>query len=148
MVFDMSNGESFGCDLSILDERAISPELQTIDIVCQPLHTKNMGERIIRIKNGDNITIGDVLKSIHDFLYEQVPLHEWNKLEDDERREIEVAYRRRAESGLMSGRTTPVDDDGAMPTCLRKIDWLVGKTNFLGLTPSENSDTRWLMNMA
>jgi hypothetical protein len=123
-----------------LSEAAVKPELNSMIIVC----THFRWQLAIRAaSNGFYVTVFDVLDGLHHFLYTNVARGEYEALRPDIQRRVSLAFQSRC-SRLPSHRERQEERMKG----LKRIDFLMGSTQFQGLAPTAAATNVWQLNVA
>lgn len=116
----------------ILTAAATSPPLRVFKITSGLFHSKNWD---IEVHNQYGVTISDILNGMYHSLRHRITKKEWAGLSHQQQAFTADAFYLRARS-----HPYPQHEHAQG---VRRIDWLLGNTTFVGLTPIDEAPYNW-----
>lgn len=113
---------------------ATRPALPAIRITCGLFPSS---EWAIVVQNPSGVTVDDVLTTLFQTMRKRISSKEWARLGERQRAMVADAFHRRTRAS-----SDPNYEHGQG---VRRIDWLLSSTQFVGLTPSPEAPLTWTL---
>ena len=129
---DMATLSHCAIPAAILDSPATQPPVSKFYITCALFP-----RWVVDVRNPRGVTVRDVLLAVYDKLRKQVTSHEFQRLPQQQQALIQEA----AQWRIRHSRNSEYERSRG----IRRIDWLLKTTRFVGLTPSTDAPYTWTL---
>ncbi len=113
---------------------ATRPALPALYITCGLFPSADWG---VVVQNPSGVTVDDVLTQLYQTMRKRISGKEWARLGKQQQAVVADAFHRRT-------RASP-DPNYEHTQGVRRIDWLISSTQFVGLTPSTEAPLTWTL---